>query len=83
MPHRVVLQVIPDFQLLDVAGPIGAFERADRAVGRRLPGGAGGRRPHPGGVEMSAGGFSPLPRAAPFSGGRPRDARDGARPRAP
>jgi transcriptional regulator GlxA family with amidase domain len=36
MPHRVALLVFPDFQLLDVAGPIAAFELAGR--GGRLYG---------------------------------------------
>jgi transcriptional regulator GlxA family with amidase domain len=31
MPHRVALPVFPDFQLLDVAGSIAAFELTGRA----------------------------------------------------
>jgi transcriptional regulator GlxA family with amidase domain len=31
MPHRVALLVLPDFQLLDAAGPMAAFELAGRA----------------------------------------------------
>lgn len=30
MPRRIVLLIYPDFQLLDAAGPIGAFEIAER-----------------------------------------------------
>lgn len=30
MPHRIALVIFPDFQLLDVAGPIAAFEIASR-----------------------------------------------------
>ncbi len=32
MPRRIVLLIYPDFQLLDAAGPIAAFEIADRYV---------------------------------------------------
>ena len=30
MAHRIALLIFPDFQLLDVAGPLAAFEIAER-----------------------------------------------------
>ena len=30
MPHRIAVLVFPDFQLLDAAGPLAAFEVASR-----------------------------------------------------
>jgi len=30
MPRRIAFLIYPDFQLLDVAGPIAAFEIAER-----------------------------------------------------
>ena len=36
MPHLIGFYLVPGFQMLDLAGPLGVFQIADRAAGREL-----------------------------------------------
>jgi transcriptional regulator GlxA family with amidase domain len=66
MPHRVALLVFPDFQLLDVAGPIAAFELAGgggRVYGVRVAAPVAGLVRSSSGVEWQC---RPLPRVSDF-----------------
>jgi hypothetical protein len=79
MSHRVVLQVLPDFQLFDVAGPMARSNARTAPLNGAGSAEAGGRGTNLCSAEMR-GALSRLLRAAPFTPGRPREVRDGVPP---